>query len=93
MTHTEQVRDNLATRMSGYPLIGAMPDYSILARCTMFRARTGERREFMSESDALAYEAGFAQYPVGPEPCAGTPGGTGWRDAAHAASKATGEAA
>lgn len=47
----------------------------------VFRARLGRHRPFLSESDAHAYERGWATFPA---PLAGdlnTPEATGWFDA------------
>lgn len=53
---------------------------SILANCTVYRARVGRRRAFQSESDALAYEAGYRAYP-GDIPPSHTPASSGYWDA------------
>ena len=49
----------------------------IIARATVYRARCGRRVAFQSESDALAYEKGWSNWPDIP-PRVDCPEGMGW---------------
>ena len=64
-------------------------DETLLHELTQHQARVGQRRVFLSATDAAQYEAGFSRYPQPmPEKVRmSTPYSTGWHDAAHAAKK------
>ena len=51
---------------------------------TLYAARCGRRRSFLSPGDAAAYTRGWDRYPAACTGPAGTPESTGWTDALHA---------
>lgn len=53
----------------------------VIAAATVFKARCGRRRPYLSESSALAYEAGFANWPNVPAGPVGSPAFDGYMDA------------
>ena len=48
---------------------------------TLYAARCGRRRSFLSPGDATAYTRGWDRYPAACTGPAGTPESTGWTDA------------
>lgn len=51
---------------------------------TLYAARCGRRRSFLSPGDRDAYERGFDLYPAAVIGTSGMPAVTGWTDALHA---------
>jgi hypothetical protein len=52
-----------------------------LVPAMVYRSSVGMRRSFLSENDMLAYDRGYASYPVQPAGPRGTPEWSGWSDA------------
>lgn len=56
----------------------------VLHRATVYRSRSGLRREFLSEADAMAYDIGYGLPADATAPFPGTPCALGFADAANA---------
>ena len=66
--------------MTARDLAQFLPDFSMIRAATVYRARCGMRRAFLSASDALAYERGYATFPAMPDDHVHTPAMRGFWD-------------